>query len=258
MQNSVNKKKNMPDAEELVNHYKRYFYTVRANTSQHLKQAYQLRYKVFIEECKYNIGDYNDTEKTEMDEYDEYSMHGLLFHKPTNKLIGYIRLIPYNKAFFNALPFEDYANHSIDSSSLSTDQLRSERIGEISRMCLLPSFRRRKFEQTYLHVPDKKDQFTERRFPINYLPMCLSFISINLMHQGNLDSSVAMMEKPLSVLIKQYGVRHKQIGKFIDYCGNRAPFMILPNETYHALPMEVLGLYKVIGKELGLPSFDNP
>lgn len=48
---------------ELAEHYQKYFYTVSANTPELRKIAYQLRYKVYIEDCHFNIDSYDASEK---------------------------------------------------------------------------------------------------------------------------------------------------------------------------------------------------
>jgi N-acyl amino acid synthase of PEP-CTERM/exosortase system len=241
----------MLDELEMARHYQKYFFTVKADSPELRKIAYQLRYKVYIEECMFDIHTYDDKDKIERDEYDDDSLHALLFHKPTNQAIGYIRLIPYNQERFELLPLEKYGKIQINDDINLSESLRSNRIGEISRMCLLSSFRQRRFDQIYLTGSETDtENFNERRFPINYLALCLSFMSINLVFEANLDHAVAMMEKPLAMLIKKYGIQHRQLGKFIEYCGYRAPFLILPQQTYNYLTPEMLELYKVIRAEL--------
>ena len=180
-------------------------------------------------------------------------MHALLFHKPTNQAIGYIRLIPYNRQRFELLPLEKYGKTQINDDINLLETLRTSKTGEISRMCLLSSFRQRRFDQIYLTGTPDNEILTERRFPINYLAMCLSLMSINLMFQADLEHAVAMMEKPLAILIRNYGIQHKQIGSFVNYCGHRAPYLIFPQLTYDHLNEDVLNLYKTIQEELNCP-----
>ncbi len=241
---------------ELAEHYQKYFYAVSANTPELRKLAYQLRYKVYIEDCqfntKYNHSTYNTSAKIEWDEYDDDAMHALLFHKPTNQAIGNIRLIPYNPQRLDLLPLEKHVNLKINHGVDSAEILRSRKTGEISRMCLLKSFRQRRFDQIYLSGAsgEVEEMNCDRRFPINYLAMCLSLMSINMLFEANLQYSVAMMEKPLSALIRHYGIQHEQVGPFTEYFGRRAPFLIYSQETYDNLLPGILKLYKTIRTEL--------
>ena len=235
---------------EFAKHYHKYFYTVKADTPELWNIGYQLRYKVYIEECKFNINTYNDEDKIERDEYDEDALHALLFHKPTEKPIGYVRLIPFNPHRFELLPLEKNGKIQIYDDIDLVDTLRSKKTGEVSRMCLLSSFRQRRFDQIYLTGGLGIEDQPDRRFPINYLPMCLALIGTNLLFEANLEFSVALMERQLALLVRKIGIKHKQIGTFIDYCGNRAPYLIYTQQTYDHLNSEVLQLYKQIREEL--------
>ena len=238
----------MVTPKALINHYRKYFCVVRADSPELRNLAYHLRYKVYIEECGYQIGK-NDTEKIEKDDYDDYSLHSLLFHTPSKQAIGYVRLIPFDKDNFDVLPLEKYCKKSFkESTSLAT--LRTPETGEISRMALLPSFRRR-VNDTSIQGGDLYEQNTgiHSRFPINYLPICLSLMSINLMYSANLTYSVAMMDERLALLIKRFGIKHEQIGEFVDYHGLRAPYMIFPQETYDFLKPEYQELFNLIHDE---------
>ena len=237
---------------ELAEHYQKYFYTVSANTPELKRLAYHLRYKVFIEERGYRIGNCNSVDKTEQDEYDEHSLHGLIFHRPTNRAIGYIRLIPINLKGAKILPIEKCGKILFNHDVLSKTQLRSPKIGEISRMCLLNSFRQRRFDKIYLSgtTCEVEEINSDRRFPINYLALCLSLISINLLFHADLSYSLAMMEKPLAGLIRHYGIQYEQVGPYTDYCGRRAPFLIYPQATYDNLLPGIIKLYKIIRAEL--------
>ena len=235
---------------EYAKHYHKYFYTVKADTPELRKIGYQLRYKVFIEECKYNFNTYNSKDKIERDEYDDDALHTLLFHKPTNLAIGYVRLIPYSQRL-ELLPMEKYGKIHINDGINLVDTLRSKKTGEVSRMCLLSSFRQRRFDHAFLAGGlELEDLPDDRRFPINYLALCLTLIGTNLLFEADLDCSVAFMERQLASLIRKFGIQHRQIGEFIDYCGHRAPYLIFPQKTYDHLTPEVLLLYKQIREEL--------
>ncbi len=239
---------------ELAEHYKKYFYTVNANTPELRKLAYQLRYKVYIEDCQFNTkykhSTYNALEKIECDEYDDDALHALLFHKPTNQAIGNIRLIPYKPEQFDMLPLEKHGNLDLFDEIDRVDVLRSRQGGEVSRVCLLKSFRQRRFDQIYLSGLSVEEVTDERRFPINYLPLCLCLMALQYKYQAGLSYSLAMMEKPLATLIRHYGIQHRQIGPFSEYYGRRAPFLISRQETYDNLLPGVRKLYEIICLEL--------
>jgi len=246
----------MPHDLELAEHYQKYFYTVSANTQELKKLAYQLRYKVYIEDCqyntKYNHSTYNAVEQIERDEYDDDALHALLFHKPTNQAIGNIRLIPYKPEQFDMLPLEKHGNLELFDEIDRVDVLRTRQGGEVSRVCLLKSFRQRRFDQIYLSgtTCEVEEIKSDRRYPINYLPLCLCLMALQYKYQAGLSYSLAMMEKPLATLIRHYGIQYRQIGPFREYYGRRAPFLISRQGTYDNLLPGVRKLFETISEEL--------
>ena len=236
---------------DIIQHYRKYFFIRKADTPELKKKAFQLRYKVFIEECNYSIGNCNHSEKTESDLHDNYALHSLLFHKSnTDKPIGYIRLIPYCKEHFPLLPIEESGKfHFYDS--ILTDQLRTPRTGEVSRMAILPLFRRRLYD-TGIHgsTSEQEELIGNRRFKIDYLPMSLILSSISFLFDKGLDYTVVMLERPLFLLLKRLGVCSQQIGDYVEYNGLRAPFMLFPSKTFDNLKPEFKELFNVIHQEL--------
>ncbi|MGR9073319.1 MAG: PEP-CTERM/exosortase system-associated acyltransferase [Gammaproteobacteria bacterium] len=238
---------------ELIEHYRKYFYTVKANTPELKRQAYHLRHEVYFSEYGY-ISEGCTEKEIEMDEFDNFSEHSLLFHRKTNKAIGYIRLIPYGDTHILELPIEHYCHDTLYTEIFSSQDFKKSSTGEISRMSIHPTFRRRTSDHNF-QISENNTNFGNRRFPINYLPMCLTLAGLNLMFASHLDFSVALMERRLAVLLKKFGVQLNQIGHPIELYGQRAPFKILTKETYNHLKPEFQTLFHVIERELGLDRF---
>lgn len=242
----------MINTMSLIEHYQKYFYVARANTPELLEQAFKLRYEVFVKDCGYKLGDYDEIKKTEKDSYDDQARHCLLFHKPSNQPIGYIRLIPYNKKKGFYLPIENYGNGKdfFDHKVISVKQLRTNKTGELSRLSIHPLFRRRLSDQLFqLHSTDNSNN---KRYSVSYLPMCLILACGVLMYDNNIEYTVALMEKRLANLIKKFGVVHQLIGKSIDYHGMRSPYLMFGQRTYVNLSADYQRLYEVIHNELHL------
>lgn len=230
---------------DLASHYNKFFYVVQANTPELLDTAYKLRYEVYVKDCGYEFHNPYASDEIEKDNYDESSLHCLLFHKPTDTAIGYIRLIPFQKKEDYHLPIEKFGIHF--NKGFYT-RIRSPEFGEISRMAIHPSFRRRLSDRLYL-FEDKTD--TEgSRFRVNYLPVCLVLACGVLLNDNNIEYSVALMERKLAVLIRKYGVVSRKIGESISLNGIRAPYLMKNREIYSSLNAEFKTLYDIIQTEL--------
>ena len=127
----------------MLEHFQKYFYAVHANTAELKTVAYQLRYKIYAKEYGDSIFKTGKNLKIETDEYDDEALHCLLFHKPTHTPIGYIRLVPYNEKTKKQLPIEQICNNNFDENFVSLADLRTKETGEVSRMAIESSFRRR-------------------------------------------------------------------------------------------------------------------
>ena len=235
----------MTSTMDLTSHFNEFFYVVRINTPELLDQAFKLRYEVYIKDCGYEFHNPYGADEIEKDNYDEYSHHCLLFHKPTNKPIGYIRLIPYKKKSGYLLPVE---NFGICFSQSIAKKLRSPKMGEISRMAIHPSFRRRLSDKLYLF--DCAEDSNGSRFRVNYLPVCLVLACGALMKNNYIEYSVALMEYKLAVLIKKYGVVYEKIGDSIQLNGTRTPFLMSTQKIYDNLSSEFKELFDSIDNQI--------
>lgn len=235
---------------DITSHYQKYFYTAKATTSELKKKAYHIRYQVYYEEQKM-ISAHHVGSNSETDVWDLNSIHALQFHKPSNQPIGNVRLIPLETSVTHNLPIEEHYINAFDFKDSTVTNLRQGKTGEISRMAILSSFRRRASDKEYSYATDGNDSGTgEKRFPINYMPMCLAFTAIILIMEERLDYGAALMEPRLARLLSRFGVDLKQIGEPMDYFGLRAPFLIFPEATYKNLSTDYKTLFDMINQEL--------
>ncbi len=240
----------------MLDHYKKYFYTRAADTPELKKMAYQLRYQVYADKYGDDVFDAEDREKIETDQYDEHALHGLLFHRPTDALIGCIRVVPFNKNYHDHLPLEKITRN-FDSSLLPLSDLRVPWTGEVSRMAIESSFRRRAYDISFQLRDRVKGDIKNKRLKINYLPLCLTLIGINLCKEANLDFSVALMEPKLAKLLSMFGVQLSKVGDTVDFHGERAPYKMFPDSSYNHLRPESQELYHLIAQELNVTHTDT-
>ena len=82
-----------------------YFETRLAETPATIEAAHQLRYQVYCLERKFE----NATEHStglETDQYDRHAIQGVLFHRPTERPIGTVRMILPADCAKDGLPIE--------------------------------------------------------------------------------------------------------------------------------------------------------
>ena len=235
----------MTHTRDLIEHYHEFFYVTRANTAELLDQAFKLRYEVYIKECGYKHHNPDEINKTEKDKFDRQSHHCLLFHRPTNVPIGYVRLIPYCKDNELVLPIETYG---IDFHQSIIRKLRTSKAGEISRLAIHPLFRRRLNDQLYKLYDNQSTE--SKRYKINYLPVCLTLASLAFMSINSLEYPVALIDRRLSILLKKHGLIYEAIGPAVDLNGTRMPYLIFFQKSYDNLTSNFKALFKVIQNEL--------
>lgn len=244
----------MKSKKDIGSHYSKYFQIVNANTEELKTIAYKLRYSVFHEEFGYhNLGNrLNDN--MEIDEYDDYSFHSLLFHRPSNQAIGYIRLIPQTEKYRKPLPIEKYCGENINFNNTNLYKINGINIGELSRMAIISSFRKRPLDRYDLDqkniIQPKNIDSTDKRFPINYLPMCLILAAIHFLFKENIEYGFALIEPRFAILLRHFGVQFDQIGEPIECFGIRAPYVFYPENTYRNLIPEFHSLFDKISEDL--------
>ncbi|EIC28926.1 putative PEP-CTERM/exosortase system-associated acyltransferase [Methylomicrobium album BG8] len=235
----------------LVSHYKKYFCMVKASSPEMKKIAFNIRYRVYFEEQNMIANDALSKERLETDLWDACSIHTLLYHKPSGQPIGNVRLVPLDASPTKTLPIEKTYPNPFDFSRAPVHDIRSGKTGEVSRMLILSSFRRRKSDKSYdLGNEESSEDQSNKRFPINYLPVCLIFATAILMLEEKLDYGVALMEPRLARLLMRFGVGLSRIGEAADYFGLRAPYLIFPELIYKNLSPDYQALYDAIQSEL--------
>jgi N-acyl amino acid synthase of PEP-CTERM/exosortase system len=234
----------------LISHYKKYFRMLKATSPEMKKIAFNIRYRVYFEEQNMIAADALG-ERLETDLWDICSIHTLLYHKPSGQPIGNVRLIPLDGSPTKTLPIEEHYPNQFDFSRAPVHDIRSGKTGEVSRMLILSSFRRRKSDKNYEFENDEcSEEQNEKRFPINYLPVCLIFATAILMLEEKLDYGVGLMEPRLARLLTRFGVGLTRIGEAADYFGQRVPYLIFPESIYKNLSPDYQTLYDAIQSEL--------
>jgi N-acyl amino acid synthase of PEP-CTERM/exosortase system len=217
-----------------------YFKTIPADTTELRNEVFRIRYDVYCEELGYE-----DTErfpdKLEQDSYDPHSQHCLLWHKSSEQFAGCVRLAQASPELNNQkLPFELTCGEKIDRSIVDISQLPTESYGEISRLAVRSTFRRRAGEKNtpFGVVPDSSLEIEERRsFPLIAFGLYLAAAASGL--NNGLERVFAMMEPRLARRLRIFGINFEQIGEPIEHRGLRAPYQITEEGLYSRMPEEL-------------------
>lgn len=271
----------------LIDHYQQFFRITLARTPEEKALAYQLRHKVFRLDCGFEqLGKFS-TQDAELDEFEKNALHVLLHSKESkatkiSEPIGYIRLVIANGDDLG-LPIESHyfdEYEYTDLPYLTTPIAKTGKRCEISRIAIVKSYRQRQSDRIgtvnsnvdrrrqieganitsepglmrrstdAMSVDAEKQLISSRRFPVNYLPLCLIFAVIHLIINHGFEYAFAITEKKIIRFFSYYGIKFYPIGHAIDYNGPRVPFILNVKESILQIKEEYRQLFDVIGNEL--------
>ena len=215
-------------ANELVKSFSEYFEIVPARTTALRDHVFRIRYQVYAEELGWE-----DRKQfpagMEKDAYDAHSLHCLLKHKPRDEFIGCVRLVLHDpQRPRELLPIEKtFETNFVDTHPKLAAHPR-DRVGEISRIAVLSTFRHRQGERhrptTDVEDPKQKKQDERRRFPHIALGLYLAAGAMGIA-EGK-TCVFAMMEPKLARRLRIFGIKFEQLADPIDHRGLRAPFIV--------------------------------
>lgn len=251
-------------AYSIANHFAQFFQIRFANTKELRQEAFKIRYGVYSAELGWEPA--NDREM-ETDECDNYAFHCLLEHKRTGVFAGCVRLvIPPADQQNQKLPFEAHCLDSARKEVIDSSEMPRGAFGEISRLAVLSTFRRREKEKNkpfVLGEVNPETVYTEeerRNFP--NIAMGLYLAAVALAEICNHNGMFVMMEPRLNRRLTRFGLPFVQCGDEMDYHGIRAMFYLERAGFNSNLNPEILELYNIIHKDLMdqlyLVPFTNP
>ncbi len=230
-----------------IESFQKFFSVVPADTPDLQDEVYKIRYDVYCKEFGYEpAGNFPD--EKECDGYDAQSKHCLVVHKPSGFPAGCVRLVPTDLTDPSApLPFEQYCGDSLDQKRLEELQFSRSSVCEISRLAVRREFRRRAGEsesryghiQTFGFAPEE-----QRTFP--YIAVSLYLAATVLTELTERQNVFAMMEPFLPRLLGRAGITFTQVGKVVDYHGQRAAYFITTDSALQNMQPELRQLYDFI------------
>lgn len=243
----------------LTQAFKQYFYATPADTRELQEETYRIRYQVYCKEFGYEREE-DCPGGMERDSYDPQSRHALLYHRPSARPAGCVRLItPHPQMLYTPLPFERFCGDALDRSLIDPCKLPPGSYGEFSRLATLSLFRRRK-EDVHLPInsvepPEHQEMAGRDSFPL--LPLGLFLTALTLFLNSRLQIVFAMMEPRLERLLRRYGILFTQVGQVMDYHGPRGPFMMHRDTLLPNLTPDACELMRLISKQLSHNAHDT-
>lgn len=215
-------------ADDLSQHFERYFTVQKANDVAARERTYSLRYRVFCHELGYALT--NDGSH-EFDEFDNRSDHVLLTHLATGTEAGCVRLIhPALDQPGERLPFEQYAMQVFDHAELDLRNLPPERCCELSRLAVSARFRRRLGEYANPSgVPPLSTQDIDRaasqprsmrQFPL--IAFSLYQATIAMVMEAGYEHVFLGVEPRLARHLGLFGIHLRQVSQVFEQFGSRA------------------------------------
>ncbi|WP_077338932.1 PEP-CTERM/exosortase system-associated acyltransferase [Pseudocolwellia agarivorans] len=236
----------------IADNFNHFFKIKFANNKLLRQEAFRIRYGVYSRELGWEPE--NELE-LETDECDDYSYHCLLEHRRTNVYAGCVRLVipPVSNPTL-PLPFEANCLHSARTDIVDSTTFARGSFGEISRLAVLETFRRRAKEKSVpfvLQDINPETVYTEeerRNFPNIAMGLYLAAVALAdiCRHRG----MFVMMEPRLNKRLQRFGLPFEQVGDEIDYHGLRAMFYLDKDNFNSQLSDELLALYKIIYNDL--------
>ena len=230
--------------------FHKYFNAVAAAGDELRSEVFRIRYDVYCDELRFEDPS-RFPDKQETDPFDRFSLHCLLLHKASGTFAGCVRLVQVNpQRPAEPLPFERLCKGRMYEDVLARLVPDRLKVGEISRLAVRSSFRRRKGESDVPAgvVEERRGNFGGMRTPWIALGLYLSAAAIGLIK--GLDGVFALMEPRLARRLGSYGIRFQQVGDPVEHRGERAPFFISREDLYAGVPPPVRGLLEVIEADL--------
>jgi len=203
---------------DLVSVYNRFFYFEQARTPDMIRIAREIRYQVYCEETGY-LPTAGLTDRQEADDHDTHSVSSLLFHRPSGRPVGTVRLVlPRSDQPGCAQPAR-LAAQSLDT--LDDTVLPRRSTGEISRFAIATEFRRSVGERLYggLRAQDAVDP----RQVIPHITLGLMASVFEMALDNGISHLCAIIDPPLLRMTGKLGLGFTTVGPAVDFHGDRLP-----------------------------------
>jgi N-acyl amino acid synthase of PEP-CTERM/exosortase system len=228
--------------------FKRYFDVAPAVSDDLQDQAYGIRHRVYCEELGFEPV---REDRRERDPYDARAMHVLVRSTKVDRFVACARLVRVDPDDPSSLlPVERTCAHTIDRSIVDPAKLPRDSIAEISRLAIVPEFRRRNGEQHAAIAVSEADfgKVDLPRFP--YIQVSLYLGAIALAKELGVETIFVLTEPRLASHLWKLGVRIRRIGGPVEHRGERVPSTMTVSSIEANLPRSVRPLWELIGEQI--------
>jgi N-acyl amino acid synthase of PEP-CTERM/exosortase system len=198
--------------------------------SDEIKEAiYRLRYRIYVEECGFERRE-DHPHGVEMDEYDRHAIHFAALND-IDEVIGTVRMVMHSEKGF---PIE-----KATKMRFLGKKPPPHRIAEVSRLALLPAYRRRADHDPY----NAEFYFRQSPYPeeeatlvqcvkIKRSVVVLSLVGLVYEMSKRLGVTHLYMitERKLWYMLNRHGFLFHQIGEPVEYHGLRIPYLGIISE----------------------------
>ena len=222
-----------------------------------LEQVYRIRHDVYCRDLGWEpVRD----EGRESDEYDRHSFHCLLRTRGTAEPVGCARLILARPEAPNyPLPFEESCQQALDRSIADPARMPRHTIGEVSRLAVLSTFRKRKGEDSTsvsMAEGDFGGSGPESRFP--FVPVSLYLGAAAVARRFGIEHVFVLTEPRLAHHFMRIGFDIRTVGGPIEHRGVRVPSMLSSSKVVAGLRPIIKPMYAAIERAVN-DAFDrNP
>ncbi len=234
--------------QNLGTSFKQYFEIVPALNESLKAEAYRVRHAVYCEDLGFEPA---RTDKLETDQYDHSAIHLLIRDVRKHIFIGCTRIIrPTLDTDHGLLPFERTCANTLDRAIIDPAKLPRDKIGEVSRLAVVASFRRRKGEATQ-PINLSEDDYREAplpRFP--YIPLGLYIGTVELARLNGIRILFMLTEKRLANHFGRLGAQPEFIGESIEHRGARFPSMVDIDKIVSNMRPIFRPLYRCIAEDI--------
>lgn len=194
-----------------------YFDTRIADNPAVLEAAHALRYQVYCLERKFEKPE-EHSNGLEFDQFDSHAVQGVLFHRPTGRPIGTVRMILPSDCADDGMPIEQILREgNIDLENF----VEIGKCVEVSRFAISKEFRRRWTDDMAVADHALAPQDAARQANLAFLSL-VQFVLRQSIERGVLHWT-AVMEPMLLRMLARMGIHFRPIGPVVFHHGFRQP-----------------------------------
>jgi len=240
--------------------FDQYFEFFVADNAEGKEINYRTRYQVYCLETGYEDPSHYP-EKTETDEFDQHSVHVIARARSTGEWIAALRLVIRP---FGSLPLNAFADVNCDF--LSDEITRDIKTGqgslcaEVSRLCVISSYRRRAQERTTPYQlsydpdrdppPSNTSELSERR-KAPWLMLGLLNAARDYSETHNVRYWFFLVADALARIMEGLGFGLTTVGPVCEHRGKRRPYFRDLNTRYENIAERLPMVYQIFTQPSG-------